>query len=69
MLARIDVAISTRLATVGYTVPPTPAQIADGVIGRTYSGGANGGITIGMVVGVSAVGVEMAATAPTLSTW
>jgi hypothetical protein len=34
-LGRIDVAISTRLATSGYTTPPTAATIADTVLGRS----------------------------------
>ena len=34
-LGRIDAAVSTRLATSGYTTPPTAATIADTVLGRS----------------------------------
>jgi hypothetical protein len=34
-LGRVDAAVSTRLATSGYTAPPTAATIADTVLGRS----------------------------------
>ena len=36
-LGRIDVAVSTRLATSGYTAPPSAATVADTVLGRSMS--------------------------------
>lgn len=44
-LGRIDVATSTRLATSGYTVPPTVADIADGVWDEAISGHLTAGTT------------------------
>ena len=38
---RIDAAISTRLATAGYTVPPTAIENADGYLDRDMSVGAD----------------------------
>jgi hypothetical protein len=36
-LARIDVTVGSRLATIGYTAPPTATTIADTVLGRSVS--------------------------------
>jgi hypothetical protein len=36
-LGRVDAAVSSRLATSGYTTPPTAATIADTVLGRSMS--------------------------------
>ena len=45
-LGRLDVAVSTRLATAGYTTPPTAAENADKVLGRNLAGGSDGGRTV-----------------------
>lgn len=45
-LARLDVAVSTRLAAASYTAPPTAAENADKVLGRNLAGGADGGRTV-----------------------
>lgn len=39
-------AIATRLATSGYTVPPTTTAIADALLARRVTGGANTGRTV-----------------------
>lgn len=45
-LARMDVAISTRLAAADYTEPPTAASNADTLLGRNLAGSADGGRTV-----------------------
>jgi hypothetical protein len=45
-LAALDVDILTRLATSGYTAPPTAAQNADKLLGRNLAGGADGTRTV-----------------------
>lgn len=49
-LDNLDAAVSSRLADADYTVPPTASENADALLGRTFSGGADGGTTVGMVL-------------------
>jgi hypothetical protein len=44
--ARLDISVSTRLATASYTSPPDSADIADKILGRAIAGGADGGRTV-----------------------
>lgn len=39
----VETAVGTRLATSGYTTPPTAVQNADALLARSIIGGANGG--------------------------
>lgn len=45
-LGRVDAAVSTRLASAGYTAPPTAAEVADKVLGRNLAGSSDGGRTV-----------------------
>ena len=45
-LARVDVAVSTRLATSSYSAPPTAAENADKLLGRNLAGSSDGGRTV-----------------------
>ena len=42
----IDATVSSRLATAGYTTPPTTAENADKLLGRNLNGGADGTRTV-----------------------
>lgn len=42
----LDTTVSSRLATSGYTVPPTTAQNADALLARSIGGGSDGGHTV-----------------------
>ncbi len=44
--ANLDATVSSRLASAGYTAPPTPAQNADGLLVRNLAGGSDGGRTV-----------------------
>lgn len=45
-LTNLDAAVSSRLATAGYTAPPTAVQNADALLGRNLAGGSDGGRTV-----------------------
>lgn len=45
-IANLDAAVSSRLATAGYTAPPTTADVADKLLGRSIAGAADGGRTV-----------------------
>lgn len=61
---RIDAAISTRLATAGYTVPPTAAANADAVWDETLSGHLATGSTGEALNGAGAAGDPWTTTLP-----
>jgi hypothetical protein len=45
-LTNLDAAVGTRLATSGYTAPPTAAENADKLLGRNLAAGADGTRTV-----------------------
>ncbi len=49
----LDVLVSSRLATAGYTVPPTTAAVADRMLGRNLAGGSDGGRTVAEALAAS----------------
>jgi hypothetical protein len=67
-LARIDAAISSRLATAGYTVPPTAGAIADAVHDEDLSGHTTAGSGGKALADAAAAGGATAAYTGTIAT-
>lgn len=59
-LSRIDVAVSTRLATAGYTAPPSAATVADAVLDEAVSDHTTAGTTGAQLASIYAAQIDFA---------